>query len=284
MTSALVSTDWLDLNYTRPDIKIIDSSCFPPNITRDAKSEYAKAHLPGAVFFDINAIADSQTDLPHMLPSADFFAACVSELGISSSDTVIAYDSMGIFGAARAWWMFRAMGHDNVFVLDGGLPRWLEDGRETTASPPTLTKGHFVARYRPELVRAKDQVLANITTKADIVLDARSAGRFSGQDPEPWTGRRCGHIPGALNVPFSATLTAQQTMKSPAELHALLANIPADRKPVASCGSGVSACVLALALHEAGRPDCAVYDGSWAEWGLETSGCPIETGALSSAG
>lgn len=284
MTSALVSTEYLAENLANPQVRIIDASYFPPNIKRNPLSEYMAAHIPGAVFFDIDGIADTSCGLPHMLPAPDFFAAKMSELGIGNETTVIAYDSMGIFSAPRAWWMLRAMGHDKVFVLDGGLPKWLSENRPVTTDIPSVSPARFAPRFRPALVRSLDQVKANLESCREQVLDARGPGRFAGTEPEVWPGRRGGHIPHALNVPFPALLTPQQTLRSKEALSEAFSTADLQKPLTVSCGSGVSACVLALALYELGYPDVAVYDGSWAEWGLEGANHPVETGTLSTAG
>jgi len=265
---ALVSTEWLFSNRDAKGLQLVDASIFPPNIARNPKEEYANAHIEGAAFFDIDAIADKNTPLPHMLPKADEFAAAMKKLGISSDTHVVAYDSMGIFGAARAWWMLRAMGHTNVSVLDGGLVKWLAEGRPTSTALPQLNiTANYTATPRPALVKCKDSLSAQL-------LDARSSGRFAGSEPEPWPGRRSGHIPGAINIPFGELLAADKTMLPPAALRARFAAAGVDftQATTCMCGSGVSACVLALALFMAGQEEAAVYDGSWAEWGLPGGG------------
>lgn len=279
--SPLVSTAWLAERLGQPGIAVFDATYHLPNIKRDARVEHEREHIPGAVFFDIDRIADPESDLPHMLPSADSFARTVESLGVGSDDHVVAYDGYGLMSAARPWWMFRIFGHDRVSVLDGGLPKWKREGRPVTdvASVPAAGK-RFTPRFRPELVRSKDQLLANLRSGAEQVLDARAAGRFEGILPEPRAGLRGGHIPGSRNLPYNRLLNADsQTVASAADLRELFAKAGIDpAKPVvASCGSGVTACVLALGLDLIGARRVAVYDGSWSEWGLPGD-TPVETG------
>lgn len=280
MSSGLVTTQWLSENLGNPGIKIIDASYFPPNIKRNPREEYAASHIPGAIFFDIDAIADQSSGLPHMLPAPEFFAEKISALGIKNDDLVVAYDAMGIFSAPRAWWMLRAMGHDRVMVLDGGLPKWREENRPVTTDVPVPVPSTFKAVLRKQLLRTLDEVAANLTTQAELLIDARPAGRFEGRDPEVWPQRRGGHIPHSLNLPFAELLVAGQTLRPLPELQQRFSAIERTKPLTVCCGSGVSACVLALALYEIGEPNVAVYDGSWAEWGLESANHPYETGPL----
>ncbi len=280
MSSGLVTTQWLSENLGNPGIKIIDASYFPPNIKRNPRAEYAASHIPGAIFFDIDAIADQSSGLPHMLPAAEFFAEKISALGIKNDDLVVAYDAMGIFSAPRAWWMLRAMGHDRVMVLDGGLPKWREENRPVTTDVPVPLPSTFKAVLRKQLLRTLDEVAANLTTQAELLIDARPAGRFEGRAPEVWPQRRGGHIPHSLNLPFAELLVAGQTLRPLPELQQRFSAIERTKPLTVCCGSGVSACVLALALYEIGVPNVAVYDGSWAEWGLESANHPYETGPL----
>jgi thiosulfate/3-mercaptopyruvate sulfurtransferase len=279
--TALVSSQWLADNLGRAGLVVVDATYHLPTVKRDARAEYEREHIPGAIFFDIDTIADPTSPLPHMLPSPESFARTVEGLGIGSDDHVVAYDSYGLMSAARPWWMFRIFGHDRVSVLDGGLPKWKREGRPVTdaASVPAAGK-RFQARFRSELVRSKEQLLGNLKGKAEQVLDARAAGRFQGTAPEPRAGLRSGHIPGSLNLPYNQLVDAQAHTVLPRE--ALLkqfsqAGLDLGKPIVTSCGSGVTACVLALGLELAGARKVAVYDGSWSEWGLPGS-TPVETG------
>ncbi len=262
----LVSTDWLADRLKEPDLRVLDAAWYMPNEPTTGRAEYDREHLPGAVFFDIDAVADKTIDLPHMMPSAAAFAEAVGAMGVSAGDRVVVYDHSGLIASARAWWMFRAMGHDEVFVLDGGLPRWKAEGRALTAEAPTPTRQTFEATYRPGLVRDVEQMKRALEA-GEQVLDARSAGRFSGRDPEPRAGLPSGHMPGARSLPWQA-VTRNGALLPPDELEAAYraAGADPDRPIIATCGSGVSAAVLALGLARLGRLDGAVYDGSWTEW------------------
>jgi thiosulfate/3-mercaptopyruvate sulfurtransferase len=236
-----------------------------PQLKRVARSEFAQAHIPGAAFFDIDAIADHGTSLPHMLPSAADFASAVGALGIGSGDRVVVYDVRGVVRAARVWWTFRAFGHDAVAVLDGGLRKWQAEGRPVEAGAGKVQARSFTARLRPELVRNVEAMRANLASRAAQVLDARSRGRFAGTEPEPRAGLRGGHIPGSLNLPYETLYRPDGTLKPPDELRGAVTSAGVDltRPIVTTCGSGVTASVLALALFQLGRSDVAVYDGSW---------------------
>jgi thiosulfate/3-mercaptopyruvate sulfurtransferase len=240
-----------------------------PHLQRDARAEFAQAHIPGAVFFDIDAIADRRSALPHMLPRASEFAQSVGRLGIGRRDRVIVYDTRGVVSAARVWWTFRAFGHDAVFVLDGGLPRWRAEGRTVEAGVPAPRPRRFTARLRKSLVRDLAAVRQNLKTHKAQVLDARSRGRFAGTEPEPRAGLRGGHIPGSLNLPYDELYQKDGTLLPADALRAKFeaAGVDLGKPVVTSCGSGVTASVLALGLSVIGRPDVAVYDGSWTEWG-----------------
>lgn len=265
----LVPTEWLAKQLGAPDLRVLDGSWHMPQLKRDPRAEFAQAHIPGAVFFDIDAIADHATDLPHMLPDAATFERAVGALGIGSGDRVVVYDVRGVISAARVWWTFRAFGHDAVAVLDGGLRRWRADGRPVESGAPATSPRTFKAVFRPELVRDLNAMRANLERRDAQVLDARSAGRFAGTEPEPRAGLRGGHIPGSLNLPYDTLYREDGTLKPSAELRAAFqaAGLDLARPVVTTCGSGVTASVLALALYLVGRRDVAVYDGSWSEWG-----------------
>ncbi len=269
MTAPLVTTEWLADHLHDADLRIVDGTWHMPQLKRDARAEFADAHIPGAVFFDIDAIADTSTSLPHMLPGEAQFADAVGALGIGSGDRVIVYDVRGVISAARVWWTFRAFGHDAVAVLDGGFAKWRAEGRPIESGEPTPTRRRFAAKRRPELVRAFEQMRANLSSHREQVVDARSHGRFVGTEPEPRAGLRGGHIPGSLNVPYEQLYRADATLRPPDEIKRLFeaAGVDLNKPIVTTCGSGVTASVLALGLHVMGRPDVAVYDGSWTEWG-----------------
>lgn len=279
----LVTTDWLGANLDKPDVRVIDASWrMPGNPT--AIDEHRQRHIPGAAFFDLDAIADLSSGLPHMLPSPAQFAQAVGAMGVSDADRVAVYDDAGVFSAARVWWTFRAMGHDRVSVLDGGLPKWRREDRPVSAGELTTAIAPYAARRPRPLARAHEDVRAAIDTKSAIVLDARPAARFSGEAAEPRPGLRRGRIPGALNLPHALLLSNDGTMKPPAELRALFAARGAgdETAVIATCGSGVTAAVIALALEVIGAKNVGLYDGSWTEWGHETNDpalFPIAAGA-----
>jgi thiosulfate/3-mercaptopyruvate sulfurtransferase len=276
----LVSPAWLAAHRDDPKLRIVDATFKMPGVVPTAAADYARTHIPGAVFFDIDAIADHTSPLPHMLPPPAQFAAQMGALGLGSDHRIIVYDSTGLIGAARAWWMFRVFGHDAVAVLDGGLPAWRDAGFPETAAASQTAPAAFVAEFRPSLVRNKEQMLENLESRAEQVLDARAAPRFLGAVAEPWPGRRSGRIPGSLNLDHTALVDgAPKRWKSAEALADLFhaAAIDLERPIVTSCGSGITACVLALGLHLVGAPQVAVYDGSWAEWGLPGA-TPIAVG------
>ncbi len=275
---ALVSTDWLAAHLGAPDIRVVDGSWYLPAMKRDPKAEFAAGHIPGAVYFDIDDISDTDSPLPHMLPSPEKFASRVKKLGLGDGNRIVVYDGLGLFSAARVWWMFRVFGHDDVAVLDGGLRKWKSEGRPLESNAPRPRERHFTARVNSLLVRELDDVKRNVETKREQVIDARSPGRFFGRDPEPRQGLRGGHIPGSKNVPFGEmTDPATGTLLPAAAIEAKFraAGVDPAKPIVASCGSGVSACALALGLHLIGAPQVAVYDGSWTEWGGRSE-TPVE--------
>ncbi len=276
---ALVSTDWLARHLDAPDLRIVDGSFTLPGVKPTAPELYAERHLPGAVFFDIDDIADEQSPLPHMLPSSEKFAQRMRRLGLGDGHKIVVYDSAGLVSAGRPWWMLRVFGHRDVAILDGGLPKWLAEGRPVTDEPPLPRERHFTARLNTLLVRSKVQLLDNLETGREQVLDARSRGRFAGEAKEPRDGLRGGHIPGSLNLPYDELVDRDTHTVLPAEDLArrfAAAGLERGRPVVTSCGSGVTACALAFALHLLGWPDAAVYDGSWSEWGLPGD-TPVET-------
>jgi thiosulfate/3-mercaptopyruvate sulfurtransferase len=265
----LVSTAWLADHLDAPDVRIVDASWFMPGTPRDPKEEFLAAHIPGAVFFDIDEISDETSDLPHMLPTAIKFASRVKKLGLGDGSRIVVYDSQNILPAARVWWHFRAMGHEDVAVLDGGLPKWIADGYPTEDGPAAPQERHFTPRLQADIIRSLEQMKTIVETGREQIIDARAAGRFTGEVPEPRAGLRGGHMPGARNIPLSALLAPDGTMLPADKLVIVFAAAGVDiTKPIVStCGSGITASVVALALARLGRPRSAVYDGSWTEWG-----------------
>ncbi len=276
----LTKTDELARELEAPDFVIIDASWHMPGENRDAYAEYLAERIPGAIFFDIDEIADSKSEVPHMLPPPEKFSSRMRSMGIGDGSRIVVYDSRGLFSAARVWWMFRVMGVEDVTVLNGGLPKWKQEGRPMESGEPRArTTRHFTVRRNADLVRDAADIKTLLNDKSAEIVDARSAERFAGNVEEPRPGLRSGHIPGAQNLPFAKLLNEDGTLKSPDEIERLFEDAGVDlTKPVVtSCGSGITASVLALGLALIGHRKTAVYDGSWSEWGADQS-LPIETG------
>ncbi len=276
----LVDTAWLAENLSAPDLRVVDATYYMPHEGLDGRREFQVGHIPGSVFFDIDDIADSDSPLPHMLPSPQKFSSRVRRLGLGDGLRLVFYDQRGLFSAARAWWTFRYFGHHDGAVLDGGLPKWMNEGRPLEDGPGDPQERHFTARMDSFLLRDKDQILANLNSRREQVLDARSRGRFEGSEPEPRDGLRSGHIPGSLNLPYAELLDpASRTMIDREQLRARFeaAGVNMSRPVITTCGSGVTAAILALGLHLAGHRDVSLFDGSWAEWGLPGD-TPVATG------
>jgi thiosulfate/3-mercaptopyruvate sulfurtransferase len=267
---ALVSTEWLAARLGGAGLRVLDGSTYLPTSGRDPAAEYAAGHVPGAVFFDVDASSDRTSPLPHMLPSAEAFARRMAELGLDDDDDLVVYDGSGVnLSAPRVWWTFRVFGHPRVAVLDGGFAKWRREGRPVETGTVTLPRGRFSARLDRAAVRDLAAVQANLSSRAEQVVDMRSAGRFAGTEPEPRPGLRAGHMPGSLNLPFDELVAADGTLLPAQALRRRIAAAGIDpaRPVVATCGSGTSACALIHALHLLGHEHAALYDGSWAEWG-----------------
>ena len=275
----LVSTQWLARHLKDPDLRILDASMYLPAENRDCKAEYEAAHIPGARFFDIDEISDARSDLPHMVPPVEKFMSRMRAMGVGDGHQVVVYDSAGLFSAARVWWLFKLMGQENVAVLDGGLPKWLAEDRETEDMPPIPRDRHMTVRFKNHLVRDVTQVAHASKLGSPQIVDARSAARFRGEAPEPREGLRSGHIPKSSNVPFDTLLNGDKTLKSPDATRQIFeaAGVDLGQPIITSCGSGVTAAVLALALERIGHHDWSLYDGSWTEWGMFST-VPVETG------
>jgi thiosulfate/3-mercaptopyruvate sulfurtransferase len=267
---SLVDAAWVAAHLDDPAVRIVDGSYHLPQTGRDGRAEYDAAHIPGAIFFDIDVVCDPNNPLPHMLPTAEAFAAAVSEMGIGNEHRVIVYDADGLFSAPRVWWMFRAFGHNNVAVMTGGFRTWQSEGHPVTDEVPSPAATAFKAQFNANMVRSKAQIRANIDSGAELVLDARAANRFAGTEPEMRPGVQPGHIPGSGNLPYAEiTDAATGTFVSGDDLRIAFdaQGATGTHTVTTTCGSGVTACILGLGLHLIGRDDWAVYDGSWTEWG-----------------
>lgn len=269
LPSPLVSTEWLAEHLDAPDVRIADTSWYLPQAGRDAKAEYRAAHIPHAVFFDIGDLSDDESDLPHMLPSPAKFGSRMRKLGLGDGNLIVVYDGASIYSSPRAWWMLRAMGHEDVVVLNGGLPKWRREGRPVEDLIPTPYRRHFTPRPNPALVRGFAEMQENLNTKAAQVVDARSPPRFRGEEAEPRPGVQPGHIPASANVHYAELIAPDGTLRPSAELANIFAaqGIDLQKPVVTTCGSGITAAIDALALTALGAKDVALYDGSWAEWG-----------------
>ena len=275
----VVETAWLADHLHAPDLVVLDASWHFPSENRDARAEFEAEHIPGAIFFDIDEIADLDTALPHMLPEPEAFNARMQELGIGDGMRIVAYDTKGLFSAARAWWMMQVMGVTDVAVLNGGFPKWKAEGQPVADTPTPLKQSHFTARRNAELVRDRADIERIVASRSAQIIDCRSPERFAGEVPEPRPGLRGGHIPGSFNLHYDLLLNADRTIRPDEQLRAAFKDKGIDlHKPiVTTCGSGVTAAILALALDKLGHHQTAVYDGSWSEWGGDPD-LPIATG------
>ena len=275
----LVSTEWLHAHLKDPDLRILDGSYYLPQMGRDPRAEYDAAHIPNARFFDIDDVSDHGSDLPHMVPPVEKFMSRMRAMGVGDGHQVVVYDGMGLFSAARVWWLFKLMGQNNIAVLDGGLPKWQAEGRPVEDLPPVIRDRHMTVRRQNHMVKDVTQVSAASKLGDYDIIDARSPGRFRGEEPEPRAGLRPGHIPGSKNVCFKDLLNADQTMKNPVEIRQIFeaAGVDFNKPAITTCGSGVTAAVLSLGLERIGKTDHSLYDGSWSEWGMFPT-VPVATG------
>ncbi|MEJ6396897.1 3-mercaptopyruvate sulfurtransferase [Yoonia sp. 208BN28-4] len=276
----LVSTEWLAAHLKDPDLRIFDASWYLPGSDRDGRAEYDIAHIPGARFFDIDEIADLRSDMPHTVPPVEKFMSRMRAMGVGDGHQVVVYDGSGLFSAARVWWLFRLMGQKNIAVLDGGMPKWIAEGRKITDDKPLIRDRHMTVSRQNQLVRDVTQVARAAKLGDHVIIDARAADRFTGDAPEPREGMRSGHIPGSRNVPYTTLLNADGTMKDADGIRAAFdaAGVDLSKPAITTCGSGVTAAILSLALERIGKTDHSLYDGSWSEWGMYDD-LPIATGA-----
>ena len=275
----LVSTKWLEDHINDPDLRIIDASWYLPDMNRDGRTEYDRGHIPNARFFDIDEICDTRSSLPHMAPPVEKFMSRSRALGVGDGHQIVVYDGAGLFSAARVWWLYRLMGKTDVAVLDGGYPKWIAEGRPTEDLPPVHKERHITIHRQASLVRDVTQVAAASKLGDHSILDARGAPRFKGEEPEPREGLRSGHIPGSKNIPYKSVLNADGTMKSVSDIREILhdASVDLGKPVITTCGSGVTAAILSLALERIGNRNHSLYDGSWAEWG-QFDQLAVETG------
>ena len=275
----IVSTTWLSDHLFDPDLRILDASWYLPFMKRDPRAEYKSEHIPRARFFDIDEISDSSSDLPHMVPPVEKFTSRMRKMGVGNGNVIVVYDGEGLFSAARVWWLFKLMGHNDIAVLDGGLPKWKAENRPVQDKLPSIRNRHMMAKRQNHMIKDVTQVASASKLRNYEIIDARPSQRFRGEAPEPRKGLRSGHIPGSKNVFFKTLLEEDGTMKKPHDIRAifLAAGVNLEKPTITTCGSGVTAAVLNLGLSLIGKTDHALYDGSWSEWGKCTT-LPIATG------